>query len=301
MNGEESAAAHLSRLLPSRRPDLQIGDKMPGDSSLRRYLETVAEQHNQICDALRDDKNSKELARACKKWKKGFWPPDGKTSLLLNEWDQSDALHTLYKKAFAEIVQADLGEHVQTILENLHARHKEVLASALLLFESEANWMVASEWKGTWLAKPSDIRPDDTEFKRATAAARTAWHELDSFVLGVEAKLKDGKSLGHPRAHPKRLTPKGIVYDDDNKTVTINGITYPKISNIRAYRLFKLVADAGGEAVSRKAILAAIPALHGKNSIANTREKLPAPLRYCLKGNIGREGGYSYRDPKKKR
>jgi hypothetical protein len=116
-----------------------------------------------------------------------------------------------------------------------------------------------------------------------------------------EADDSSTPTKGKRQAPVDASVPDTFCFDDLNKQITINGIAYPPIDDSRSYRIFKLVAEARGDGVSRKTIVETVRGLSSRNGVANKRKKLPSALQYCLVGVPGREGGYRYRSPKKKR
>jgi hypothetical protein len=241
---------------------------MSGKSSLRRYLQMVQTQREQIREAMRYIEEEVKGERV--------EPPE----------TNSDVLHTLFKKALAEAIRGGntLFKLVRPKLYRLQKRHDEHLDEARHL------WRRRAYYTGR-----------DNPLTLARVAAEVAWRELDKLLLAVEAAQQDGKA---PDEAPQKDIEKGeqidIIFDDEKRVVTINEFAYPVIDDDRAFRLFKLVAEARGEIVSRNTILGSIKGLDGKNKLLNTKKKLPKQLQYCLESIKGREGGYRYRPPKNK-
>lgn len=173
--------------------------------------------------------------------------------------------------------------------------HEAVLETAYVLFEREVTWMAASKWKGTWLARPGEIRPDDTEFRNASAAARTAWYELDSLVLGVEAKLKGDVSAATGQLEVSN-PPDRITFDDATSTITLDGTQF-RCETPKAYQIVKLLWEHLGETTHGKTIRDNITGLRATNALSATIKTLPRKIKDCVKSDT--RNGYWLALPEK--
>jgi hypothetical protein len=157
---------------------------MPTESSLRKYLKVLGAHREQLDNALEDDIRNARMKQASK----GFpytmhqtWPLDGKAITLLETWNGSQLLHTLFKEAFAEVVRADFLEIAHARLEKMRSQHEELLRSAFY-----------DRFRSSYAVWESHLR----QVQRTWTEAHSA---LDSISLGIEIKLQED----NPRAAPQ--------------------------------------------------------------------------------------------------
>jgi hypothetical protein len=82
---------------------------------------------------------------------------------------------------------------------------------------------------------------------------------------------------GQPTPPPPRL-----VFDDDARTITLDGHGYP-ITDPKTYNLFKAVAKAERPPITNAEIRSAVPGLKGKGAVAARLRQLPVALRRTLR------------------
>jgi hypothetical protein len=88
-----------------------------------------------------------------------------------------------------------------------------------------------------------------------------------------------------------------LTFDLGDWTVVFDGKEY-KINNARAFKIFKVIADANGELVSTEMIRAKVSNC-GIRIDKILGDHVPAPLRSLAKGHSGPNSGYALKLPKK--
>jgi hypothetical protein len=120
-----------------------------------------------------------------------------------------------------------------------------------------------------------------------THGIRHLWHELhgssrnhDSAAFRFANELLQALEEAYrlPKDQPR------LRLDPLTQIVTLDGQDYP-IDNPKAFRLYKIIADKGGEPITRAGIRRLNPGFRGDKTIPTLLATLPDPIRATVKSS----------------
>ena len=240
------------------------------ETGIRRYLQTILDEDTRIQQALFEDRKDHLTNRAIASTGRvaGMVSLVNTFQVLASLEEAEDERKILFQTAIVEATTADLRD-VSLIakLEGMKAKHSEVLNAAEQSCSGDMNFNC-----------------EGSKFRRARDAVGKAWQTVDDLEPAVKEKLK----MKTPPAANKL-----VQFDDENNCILI-GTRSSVVDDKSAFRLFKLIAEANGEVVSRAVIRDELPVTTSKNALSNLTKKLPTELQGFLESAVGRVGGLRF-------